>query len=768
MIVTAKKLTSEQLNIVMALAKEVDVTVTTASILYKRGYDTAEKMLNYLNPSKKHFLNPFLLKGVSEAVERIKTAKLNGETVVVYGDYDVDGICGTTILTRALNIYGIQAVAVIPERENGYGLSEGVLNEVLEAYFPDLIITVDCGISAKNEVEYLKDLGVDVIVTDHHEVPPEIPDCTVINCHLQGQEYGFDGLCGAGVAYKLAYALLGADADCFIDLVALATIADSMPLINENRDLVFEGVNAMIKGRCNKAVKKLIEVSNLKEITAIGLVFSIIPRINAAGRMGNARLSLQMFLSDDEDEISDIAIALTKYNVDRQTECDELIKEVKRSLKGVKPNKFMVAYGENWKSGLLGIVASKICDEYNLPSLVLTEQNGVLHGSARSIDGVNVFEVLSSASDLLVDFGGHAQAAGVTIKKENLQKFIEKVNDFTNANYDDSVFNRVIEVEDFIEEKFSMRQAQEIKLFEPFGVANKKPVFAINVGKVNANKLKPDSTHLSINGTYIDLTYFNGVNDLDLLLSDAEKTIIFEPTISVFNNREYLKGYVKTIVHGVSGGNDFYLRALTKAFNGIAFKNYPQTEYLNNESVKKLFNEYKPSGYGALFVINNPKNAELFPEINNYSVNLLKLNERGGRNVVIIGGFPESDDFSLYDTVIHLDNPFTVEKYINFNKVISNGELNAFNLDGISVDRSALGKIFIEIKNVITVSNVKTIGDLYAKTNCDNINLFAFAFSVFTELEFITYNGVYGVNTSVKKDLTTSAIYNAVYKLINA
>ena len=194
--------------------------------------------------------------------------------------------------------HSIEAAAVIPERENGYGLSEGVLNEVLETYFPDLIITVDCGISAKNEVEYLKDLGGDVIVTDHHEIPLELPDCTVINCHLEGQEYGFDGLCGAGVAYKLAYALLGEEANCFIDLVALATVADSMPLINENRDLVYEGVNAIIKGRCNRAVKKLIEVSSLKEITASGLAFSVIPRINAAGRMGNARLSLQMFLSD--------------------------------------------------------------------------------------------------------------------------------------------------------------------------------------------------------------------------------------------------------------------------------------------------------------------------------------------------------------------------------------------------------------------------------------------------------------------------------------
>ena len=223
--VTSKNLTLEQLNIVKSLAESVGITDITASILYKRGYDSIQKITKFLNPSQKNFGNPFDLSGMEEAVRRIELAKQNDETIIVYGDYDADGICASTILTRALKIYGVNVYTVIPEREDGYGLSEGVLEEVLDTCFPNLIITVDCGIGSVNEVEYLKELDIDVIVTDHHEIPEVLPNCTIINCKLPNQKYDFNGLCGAGVAYKLAYALLGEDANVFLDLVALATVA---------------------------------------------------------------------------------------------------------------------------------------------------------------------------------------------------------------------------------------------------------------------------------------------------------------------------------------------------------------------------------------------------------------------------------------------------------------------------------------------------------------------------------------------------------------
>ena len=306
-----KQFTNEELNSIKNLSKSSNLLCETAAILYSRGYDTLEKIDKFLNAGKQNFYSPFLLSGVKEAVERLLAAKENGETVVIYGDYDADGICATTVLYRTLIEYGVNVYAVVPEREDGYGLSQKSIDEVCENIFPDLLITVDCGISSHDEVEYLKDLGVDVIVTDHHELPKILPDCTVINCKLKDQEYPFDSLCGAGVAYKLATALIGEKANKFLDIVSLATVADSMPLVSENRDIVTEGLKNIKNGKVCKAIKSLIEISGIKEITASSLAFGVAPRVNAAGRMGDANSALKMFLSDSDFDVQKLSTALS-------------------------------------------------------------------------------------------------------------------------------------------------------------------------------------------------------------------------------------------------------------------------------------------------------------------------------------------------------------------------------------------------------------------------------------------------------------------------
>ena len=213
----------KKLNIIKNLAKDCSITELTAKILYGRGYTSVSSINGFLYPNKSQFNDPYGLVNMDKAVERITCARDNAETVVIYGDYDADGVCSTAVLYKSLRNFGIEAITVVPERENGYGLSVPVIDEILDNYFPDLIITVDCGISNYDEIEYLKDLGVDVIVTDHHEIPEILPECLIINCKLKNQEYGFDSLCGAGVAYKLAYALIGEKANDYLDLVALAT-----------------------------------------------------------------------------------------------------------------------------------------------------------------------------------------------------------------------------------------------------------------------------------------------------------------------------------------------------------------------------------------------------------------------------------------------------------------------------------------------------------------------------------------------------------------
>lgn len=549
-----RNFTKEQLNSISELSKEFGITELTLKILYGRGYTDKESIEKFLNPSKDNFISPYFLSGVEDAVKRITLARDNNETVVVYGDYDADGICATTILYKALKIFGIDAYTVIPERENGYGLSESVINEVIDNYFPDLIITVDCGISAKNEVEYLKDLGVDVIVTDHHEIPEELPDCTVINCKLKNQEYSFDGLCGAGVAYKLSYALIGEDANQFLDLVSVATVADSMPLIGENRDIVKEGLEIIKRGESDKPLKTLLNLTGVKDITASSLGYSVAPRINAAGRMGDAYSCLKLFLSTNFGEIDELSKKLLNYNVSRQTECEKLYEEVKERLKteGIYKN-VIVLYGSEWMSGLVGIVASKIADEYYLPTILFTKSGDNLHGSARSIDGINVYNAIASAEEYIINFGGHSQAAGVTIKESDIENFAKKLSEHISSEYDDEVFERTLIVDGILDNGISFKTARELQKLEPCGIANKKPIFAVKVENLRLNVIK--DVHLSFNHNGFDYIYFNSIKNLELLKSKDEKTLIYEPNLSSYNGRDYLKGYVKTIAD-VKASND--------------------------------------------------------------------------------------------------------------------------------------------------------------------------------------------------------------------
>ena len=476
-------------NLISDIALNLRVSERFAEMLISRGCDSVEKAYSFLNPSIKDLHDPFLLGGMRDAVERITEAKQDGETVVIFGDYDADGISAVTILYRSLKIFGIDAIPVIPEREDGYGLTEGVLSRVLEEYYPDLIITVDCGISAVKEVNELRDLGVDVIVTDHHEIPEEIPDCTVINCKLNG--YPFDGLCGAGVAYKLARALIGVKADEFLDLVAVATVADSMCLVSENRILVSEGLNRIKNGKCSKIIKAIANISGLKEVTATSIAYTIAPRINAAGRMDNANVALRAFISDDIQEIETLSKMLNDFNSKRQIECEGLYKTAQAMIMAKSPNNRVIAlYSSEWRAGLIGIVAAKLVEEYSKPVILFAEKDGVLHGSARSVAGVNIFKALGSVKEFVEDYGGHAQAAGVTLNIDMFSSFETALNEYLVANCDVTDFVQETEVEEIINSKFTVEFAKEIALLEPFGVGNKKPFFAVECDRAYASPLK--------------------------------------------------------------------------------------------------------------------------------------------------------------------------------------------------------------------------------------------------------------------------------------
>ena len=762
MIVCHNDFTIEQLNIISALSERFNISEKLAKILFARGINTIEKAQRYLNPGKHNFINHYLLKGVSEAVERIAFARENGECILVFGDYDADGICATTVLARALEDYGIERIAtVIPERSQGYGLTHDLVESMLERYEPDLVITVDCGISCKDEVSFIEDLGVEVIVTDHHELPSELPDCTVINCKLKDQEYPFDCLCGAGVAYKLAYALIGERANKYLDLVAIATIADSMVLIEENRDIVCEGLK-LIKRGTNPAIAKLVEISGLKEISSTGLAYTVAPRINAAGRMGNANCALRLMLEKDPNAIENYCIELNAYNSERQNECDKLLKSAKAKIeKEGLDEKVIVLYDDNWNGGLVGIVAAKLVEEYSRPVVLFTKTDEVYHGSARSIESINIFQAVNSCKALLNDFGGHAQAAGITVSPENLPLFAKALAEYIDQNYTNDYFVSTTEVEEIISERFSLDFARELTLLEPYGTGNKKPIFCIKADNVNATLLKTGSPHVTFRTEFIDLLYFNGVKNLDIINSPAEKYIVFEPNISVYNGKHSLKGYVRNFEYKVINNERLYLDCF-KHYLLSVFNSQCNAEVVDNERIDQLIAQYRKNGE-TIFAVNDIATLHKY-KLGKMQCSLYLPQGKSMEAELVIS--PKDCTFANAKRIIYLDKPFANYANIFGCEKIYSSTVKAFEEVTLSTER----KVFAEVFNILKFNRFygKSSVDVALGIQVENISQFQiiFCLEVFLELGIFAFNqGSLQFVPGVKSDLASSLIFSAVQKM---
>ncbi len=753
MIVKKQSLNTYDYNLIQDLSNKSRLSFEMVTLLYERGIKTLSDIDKFINPSKKSFYDPSLLSGMASAVERIEKAKQNNEVVVIFGDYDADGICATSLLYKCLNIYGIKAIPVVPERDNGYGLSEEIIDEVVNTYFPDLIITVDCGISCHKEVELIQDLGVDVIVTDHHEIPEILPNCITINCKLPCQDYPFSGLCGCGVAYKLAKSLIGDTADNFLDLVAIATIADSMPMIDENRAIVAEGLKLIKTGRCQKAVQVLVRESQLKEISSTSIGYSIAPKINAAGRMNDAFTALRFFTSEDLGEIEYLAKQLIEYNLQRQDGCNELyLKAKEQLLKQGSPSKVIVLHGENWHQGFLGIICAKIAEEYNLPCVILSKSGDSYHGSARSIEGINIYEGLCYAKDYLEEFGGHSQAAGVKIKEENIPLFTQKLKEYVSKNISKQIFNKKTYVEDIDASKLSIKFAKELSLLEPYGLGNEKPLFVTNESFVAVRRMKADSPHLIIALDKFDLIYFNGESKLNLITCASKKNIVFDIGVSVYNLKESLTGYVKFIEEDFAISSQLETTCLLKACKDVLSTEI-SGDYIEFNS--KTLDEVDPFGYGILICVNNVNNLDKF-NLDSFILTANEVTNLKGKTVVKVGGITDEEAF-LYKTIIYLDTPFILPKIRGVTNIV-NTSIKSYTP---CLTREILVDVYRQIVKLYNTGNVLLYNKIYSKIQGDyTLEQIVFAVESLKELEIIKLKGerLY-VDNSVKKDLSNSIIF---------
>ena len=383
----------------------------------------------YLNPSLAELRDAKLLKNIDLAVDKIKTAISENKKILVYGDYDSDGICATTILYLHLKSLGAQVDVFIPNRfDNGYGISVEAIEIVLDEFQPDLIVTVDLGITAVEEVEIIKQEGVDIIITDHHLPLDEVPDCILIDPTYDNKDYGFDGLCGAGVAYKLVEAMSGREvANKYLDIVAIATVGDIVPLVDENRPIAKFGIEKINKGECLKSLTFIKEKLEIEKLSSTDISFKIVPRLNSSGRMDNALKVFNFLIQTEKQALEECYAEIENDNNLRLATIDKSNKLVEKLLKNNNFDEPSILLNGDFHEGTVGIVASKIVSDFNKPTIIFAKtENGTLKGSGRSIESIDLHKIISTMADSLINFGGHKMAVGLEIE-EDILKNLKKI-----------------------------------------------------------------------------------------------------------------------------------------------------------------------------------------------------------------------------------------------------------------------------------------------------------------------------------------------------
>ena len=500
------------------LSDKIRISPEISQILKNRGIKNERDSEIFMNPSLDYLRDPFLMKDMAKAVDRIKKAMDNNESIFIYGDYDVDGVSSTSILYLYFDSINYPISYYIPNRlEEGYGINEEAIKKISEQGC-NLIISVDCGITSVKEVELANELGIDVIITDHHECQSEIPNAyAVINPKQEDCNYPFDMLCGCGVAFKLIQALTPKDVFKttmynYLEIATIATICDIVPLVDENRIIVKNGLKLMKEGK-NLGLRELIKVCGVdtEKIGSSHVGFSIGPRINASGRLGYSYLGVQLFTTKDEHEANEIARMLEEKNDERQLieakmyhEAEEII----NSNKSYEDDKVLVIAKEGWQHGIIGIVASKLTEKYYKPTILLTIEDGEATGSARSIKGFSIFETLMKCKNLLNKFGGHDQAAGLGLDANKVDKLRDEVNKIADYNLtsEDMIENINVEFE-LPEDKVSLDLVDELHKLEPFGLSNPSPRFIMrNLVLDDMFTLGKNKQHLKLN-VYNENTY---------------------------------------------------------------------------------------------------------------------------------------------------------------------------------------------------------------------------------------------------------------------
>ncbi len=542
------------------IASKYGLSMLVAGILVNRGITQEEQIKIFLNPTRKDFYDPYLLQDMEIAVNKIIEIIESKGRILIYGDYDVDGITSIAVLKKFLDERGLNVDYHIPNRLNeGYGLKKETLEEIAKKNY-NLMITVDCGISAIEEVDFANELGIKTIITDHHETLDEIPKAiAVVNPKRRDNVYPFRGLAGVGVVFKLIQAIsikLGLEEReylKYLDLVCVGTISDIVPLVDENRVITKLGLK-LVEVTKNIGLRELINISRYKKIDSSTVSFGIAPRINACGRMGHAEEALKLFLTSNITEAKEITKKLEEYNQERQSIEKRIYTEALEKLKDEEEAKkdSIVLVSHNWHHGVIGIVASKLTEQFYKPSILLSIEDGEVKGSGRSIPGFDLHEALCKTSEYLEKFGGHEMAVGLTLKEANYDSFkkeFEKLVEESNV----AEFVPIINIDGQLQSKDIKKEiAKEISILEPFGEANKMPLILFKNLKIDSIRALSEGKHLKLTlkneNQWIDAIGFNLGSLSDEYQLGDKIDVVGTLEINEYNNNEYVQINMKDIM----------------------------------------------------------------------------------------------------------------------------------------------------------------------------------------------------------------------------
>ncbi len=775
---------------VLKLSKEASVSRLMAKVFTGRGMNDPKVVKTFLNPEISDLHDPFLLKDMDKAVDRIIQAVDEKQKITVYGDYDVDGITSTSILYNFLLRLGAISDFFIPDRNgDGYGLSINSIKKIINNG-TKLIISVDCGVTAIEEVDYINKHGAQIVITDHHRCIDILPDAyAVVDTCRPDCNYPYKHLCGAGVAYKIITAIcikknLGDIYNEYLDLVALGTVADVVPLIGENRIIVKHGLDLMLNTN-NLGLKTLIADCDIKNkqnkpLSTQNISYILAPRINAAGRIGDAGRAVDLFTTKNIKEAKEIVTVLNEENKYRQAAEMEILEEavdIIESDPSYKEKKVLIVSSEGWHHGIIGIVASRIKEKYYKPCILISFEKGMGKGSGRSVDGFNLFDALSNFDDLLVSFGGHELAAGLSIKKDNIKKFEEEINCYANENFDEDVFIPKLKYDCQIsKDEISIENVNELELLEPYGAGNPKPSFSYKKLRINDIRAVGEDKHLKIafkdNDFSIDSIAFNmGILKNELAVNDIVDSI-FAVEINYWNSIEKLQLNLKDIHFSDDEINE---KQYSQSFNESMNEYLNDTTTLNKEynelkdnlnriSLKTFIESSKRDKKTAIF-IDSKSNLETIK--NEIEISDIKkkikicytecYNADKDKITVLVNPLYKNLKNGTFDEIAisenYIDNSF-ISRMLKEKKIDNacfidvTDEIHSVDQDEVSIDRNDLVSVYQYLKSkkqeILIIDDIFGFSNSISKSYKIRMNIFKLmkSFEIFRELEILDFKEI--------------------------